>query len=159
MQAKDILGLDTVDNGLQAAMAAFAIDDQIAETVEDFAIPPLEQHFFGNLPHGAEQTVHAGDAALPVDHQNAVAGRFQRRPQLRQGLLQRLLDQALIAPIPGLNEQQRPTVVIDNANRFAGRQQGAIGTPVEPPWPRCQRTGRYAHPPSRRRPATNFRYR
>jgi len=50
---------------------------------------------------------------------------------LRQRLLQRIFNLALILNIPRLHEQQRAALVVDDAYRFDHCQQGAVGTLIQ----------------------------
>ena len=104
-ESQDILGLLGIDNLVQSPPEYLAIDQPGGDEVQDCGIVASTQQGLGDAPHSAEQAIHVDDAAMPIDHQDAVAGGFQRRPQLRQGLGQILLGLAFRTHVARLDEQ------------------------------------------------------
>ena len=109
-----------------------ALLDLADDVIDDFGVVPAQQQLFRQAPHPAEQPVHACDIALPVDDQDAVAGRFQRRPQLRARIRKVVLDPPFLMHLARLHEQKALTGVLEQPHRLLHRQHRPVGAGVKP---------------------------
>ena len=107
------------------------IDDASHQKIQDRRVVLPLQQVVMQPPHRAEQTVHAGNPALPVDDENAVARRFERRAQLRRGLRQDVLDLPLLLDPARANQQPAPVAILDQPDRLDRPPQRAVGAQIQ----------------------------
>ena len=130
LEMQNILRLVGLDNGAHALVANRRIDQSIGNKTQDLLIVVAQQHRLGNLPHGTETPVHARHPALPVEYENPVPGRLQRRPQLRCRVRQIIGDAGGFALFLRLHQQPVRTRPFDNRNRLGRRAHRTVGAEV-----------------------------
>ena len=84
-QAEPVGGLEQglgVDLGQPDHVVA-RLGDLQPHPVEHLVVGAQQQHLVGQVPEGGEAPVEVADVAGEIDHQDAVADRFERRLQLR----------------------------------------------------------------------------
>ena len=128
---EQVIALLIIDDLAQTGAAGVAIANLGADAVENRRVVAPEQKFLGQLPHGAEQAVHIGDSPLPVDHQNATAGRFERRSQLRGRLRQIVLDARFVMDFARLDQQPALAQLLDDLDRLGRRSHRSVGAQIQ----------------------------